>query len=354
MPIVYSVARTDDALTISNHTAGAPTLIGALPGVGAPNYLNGAYDIFVYGDYAYIAASAEPGLTIVNISNPVAPVTVGHMGLPAAPVAIWGGNGSYFDYIYMLYGNTFIVVDVSDPTAPVIHGTIPRVTVPAWVPHGLRVVGDLAYVCGNGHDDLTILNLADRANPVFLGEAVGAGAPNWLNGAEDVRVRGNYAYVAAQNDDSLTIVDVTNPAAPATVGHIAGVGAPNWLDNAMALELYGQYAVVVAQQDDAVTVINITNPAAPVLTGSIQNGGVVSIGAPVDIKIENNFAYVVCEMLVWGQRLSVIDLSNPAVPVYVGSLEGAGPPNYMDTPHGVALLSLYQPTVQTLPATEVT
>jgi len=62
------------------------------------------------------------------------------------------------------------------------------------------------------------------------------------------------------------------------------------------------------------------------------------------------YAYVAATL---DDALTIIDVSNPAAPAFVGSIQGAGAPNYLSAARGVKVpLSIAR--VQTLPATEVT
>ncbi len=63
-------------------------------------------------------------------------------------------------------------------------------------------------------------------------------------------------------------------------------------------------------------VIDVTNPANPVQVGSISGGGV----QPIDVKTWKNYAYVVAENVsVTGK---IIDLTDPTTPVQVGTFPG--------------------------------
>src|SRR5665213_1954155 len=85
---------------------------GTVPWVSGASYLNGAYNLAVSGNYAYIASSGSSYLYIVNISNPTAPFNVSRLLISGTPGSIYGvayQNG----YCYLATQNQGLtVVDV--------------------------------------------------------------------------------------------------------------------------------------------------------------------------------------------------------------------------------------------------
>ena len=93
------------------------------------------------------------------------------------------------------------IVDVSDPTAPVV--------VRAFGDADVFASGDLAYVAGFG--GLRIWDVSDPSNPVEVGSL---DTPTG-----NVFVSGGLAYIAASGR-GLRIVDVSVPSAPVEVGSL--------------------------------------------------------------------------------------------------------------------------------------
>ena len=86
----------------------------------------------------------------------------------------------------------------------------------------------------------------------------------------------------------------------------------------------GNYAYVAASQ--GLQVIDVSNPANPVWVG-----GYLTVGYALDIAVSGGYAYVADE---WA-GLQVIDVSDPASPVWVGGYETSG------DPRGVAVSGSY-------------
>ncbi|GAI70833.1 unnamed protein product, partial [marine sediment metagenome] len=74
--IIYGISLTDRSLSCIDASI-APSVLGHISGPGPPNYLDGAWEIAVRGNYCYISLQNDDGLTIVNISNPNNPIYAG-------------------------------------------------------------------------------------------------------------------------------------------------------------------------------------------------------------------------------------------------------------------------------------
>jgi len=196
----------------------------------------------------------------------------------------------------------------------------------------------LAYVLAEWDDSLSIFEVSDpTTTPKFIGNIMGSGAPNYLNGCRGIKIIGDYAYVASYDDDALSIFNISDPTLPILVGSIQGAGAPpggNWLNGAQGLDVVGDLAYVACGGDEALTIINIADPSAPYFVGSIQAGGVVLLDGAFKVSIVGSYAYVTSE---FDGSLTVIDVSDPTTPTFVGSLDGWGAPNFLGRPWGIAV-----------------
>lgn len=156
-----------------------------------------AQDVFVAGNYAYVADGDE-GLMIIDVSdkdNPAAPIQVDTNGT-AYGVFVSG------DYAYVADGTSGLqIIDVSDKNdlgTPVQVGT-------DGTAYDVFVSGSYAYVA-SGTAGLHIIDLSDNS---ALQVATGGTA-------YDVFVSGNYAYIA-DGTNGLVSLDVSDPADPTKV-----------------------------------------------------------------------------------------------------------------------------------------
>lgn len=110
--------------------------------------------------------SGVPGLSIYDVSDPATPTLLGHLALPNwenedITVSTDGSTALITEFMDIFYVH---VVDVSDPALPVLQSTVP-----------LRAAGHIADCMDPSCDvvwgsDGEILDLRDKANPVFLEE----------------------------------------------------------------------------------------------------------------------------------------------------------------------------------------
>ncbi len=284
--------------------------------------------------YAYVACIADDALTIIDIGNPAAPVFTGGIQGPGVPNWLDSPRSVFVRGIYAYVSSSgaadsLSIFNISNPAAPIFVGNIRGAGELLSGARGAFILGNYAYVCAYDIDILTIIDISNPVTPVRMGHIAGAGAPpggNWLWGPERAFVRGNYAYVAVYSENALTIINVSNPAIPTFAGSVQ-TDAAGWLSRAAGVFVRGNYAYVAATSLGAsgfLTIIDISNPAAPALVSTIQGAGAPPGGnwlrGACDVIIRDNYAYVVATT---DTALTIIDISNPLVPVFTGSIQGA-------------------------------
>jgi RHS repeat-associated protein len=285
--------------------------------------------ITISGDYAYLACLT--GLEILDISNPSTPIFVGkyYNQYGVTDVAVSGN----YAYVATTYG--VVIVDITDPTSPKGVGGYNASN--KYV-NEVAVSGNYAYASVS-EVGLVILNITNSSSPTFAG--------SYACRAYDITLVDNYAYVA-DNSNGLLILDVTNSSSPTLVGNYAG--------RANYVTVSGNYAYVVADSgvgnDPDLSIIDITNKSSPMLSGTydtineVRNvfvkdnfayipdakkgiiiiditdtsspklAGRYPIGSPIaSYVVSNNYAYLVCV----NGSLVIVDISNPSSPKFVSS-----------------------------------
>ena len=128
------------------------------------------------------------------------------------------------------------------------------------------------------------------------------------------------SYQPISGDSSLSIVD------PSTHEVVGSVTDPR-LDGAATLVVQGGYAYVTGVQNrigltnaNRLTIVDVSNPASPAVVGSVQDN--VNLYGAYGVQVVGNVAYVaaqgcvpsVCKNPEIGNRLAVVDVSDKAEP----------------------------------------
>jgi hypothetical protein len=263
----------------------AATLRGFVPAVGS------AKDVAIVGTRAYLA-SAEFGLSIVDVTT------------PAAPVALGGATPSFYAERVAVSGTTAVltgnglglkVVDTTDPRAPRVLASMPGTM------KGVAMVGTNAYVIqvvpGNpARTDLLAIDLRTPTAPRVAGRVTVAGG-------SEVRVVGTLVFVPARAA-GLQIIDVANPAAPRIIATLDTPG------NASGVAVANGWAWVA--DGNAVVAVDVRTPTRPVRGASLAT-------TATTLACVGSRLYVLD-----GLKLKVIDVTNPAAPALRSTSDGVG------------------------------
>lgn len=302
-----------------------PALLGqavddsAMP--GSPfQKLSGAEMVFVTNNVAYVTAANDNALTIINVANPATPIKlaevingIGGVTNLAAPVGVVVANNRAF-----VLGNgssALSIFDVSNPAAPILIKDIvddsarpgSPFTKMKW-PFQMTLAGTRLYITSQGDHAITILDVANPANPLLLGEvadvSVNPASPfSRLRNPVWVEVVGNVAYVAAGGFDtslgSLTLMDISSPASPTKLAElnddsIQTTSPFTKLRGAWAVKVINDLAFVTCYGDDALSVIDVSNPSQPRLVKEFVNGseGIKTLRFTQAVNAQDDTLYV--------------------------------------------------------------
>jgi hypothetical protein len=275
-------------------------------------------DIEIADGLAYVVAAERtytdtPTLSILDLSNPTAPVEIGVFDTPrgADDVEVVGGLAYITDDSF---GGKLRIIDVSDPTAPVEIGSFDTVYKAADV----EVVGSFAYLLDqlcvpyNPNPDLcgSVLRVIDVSNPALPVQV----SERYISFWTDIEAVEGVVYSAGED---LEVIDVSNPASPVTVALLHHLYAE-------AIEVVGGllYAASIWPKFDLATddwygfeVINVVDPTNPFKIAH-------SAGTGRTLEIAGDFAYL------GDLGLTVVDISDPAAPSRRGSVVSSSEPSY--------------------------
>jgi hypothetical protein len=241
--------------------------------------------VAIAGDFAYLGINGS--FTIVDITDFENPQLRGSLvGMNARDVAVTG------NLAYVAATDSLYVVDISDPDAPVRVGAHNGGDLGAKI----QVEGSLAFLTDYGFD---IFDISDPTNPVFL-----SGYLSSVYTLDSV-VKGDRAYITGQN--MTYIVDISDPSSPSTIGtcYFGWSGSNPYA-----------YTVEVAGGLVFMTTLGQNFYIFDADTGSLV-GAVQTPFSAYDIAVSGNRVFLA------SNNIEVIDITNPADPLYLGSVNSS-------------------------------
>ncbi len=253
---VYLAQGSSNALKIIDaQDIANPKLVGTVALADVPNSLA------VSGRYAYVTLDNE-SLVIVDVSNPKAPVVASTLSLGSS--SIWPGIVVQGHYVYVSCFSDVAIrtVDVSDPLHPRIVATTSGGNVNV---SGMAVSG--RYIYAGTWSNFTVTDVSDPTHPIQVGDSGSVGSQ-----MSSVAVRGRYAYADDTGNNTLNIFDVSNPAAPVEVATMP-VGA-NTTYGQGVLVLAGQYLYMSNSTDQTYSIYDVSSSTHPIMvaTSTVTNG----------------------------------------------------------------------------------
>jgi hypothetical protein len=219
---------------------------------------------------------------------------VGEWGTGFYNDVVVGGNYAYC----AANGAGLDIINIADEANPIKMGNceIPGIALRIFVS------GNYAYVNGGyGHKDFHIIDISNPNAPVL------AVTYNTAADVHDITISGNYAYVvmwSSWGDNDFRIFDVSNPVDPKPVGSCKEIHAPS------RVSVSGNYAYV--NGDYRLIVVDISNPSTPFVTGGYFH----ETESIQDVVVSGNYVYIgEAEEYDRFGFLKVVDISNPLAPV---------------------------------------
>lgn len=265
--------------------------------LGSGHVANSANRVALDWPLAYMSYGVKPGedngMQIIDVSDPTAPLVVGDLGIyPAANDVALSGSFAFLTTSLDTTG-TLEVIDVTKPSRPVIVASVPTPLGAVFV----ALSGDHAFVTTASIEGGT-LEIIDITVP----EASFTVASVELSLGAGLTVQDGLAYIA-DYWEGLWIVDVAEPQEPEVIGHAElGHGSSDVVVSA-------GYAYVANQSHGGIEVVDVSTPESPVLVATVE-GECCAFG----IDVAGDYLY----LAVNSDGLRVFDLSIPDDPLDVG------------------------------------
>jgi len=295
--------------------------------VGNYNTPGHAYDIFVQGDYAYVA-DGDRGLLILNISNPFYPDFEASYATPGPATKIFVSS-DYFAYvIYSISANQAVhVFDVANPANPVLASNLDSVVADYL---DIYPSGQYAYAAA-GNSGFKVFDVRDPVRPSQ------AGIINGFFPEGKIFVQGNYAfmtyYIAAGGKAKYVTIDVASPANPTQSSPVDLLNEP-----VNALYVYSNFAFACFA-DSGLRVLNVATPASPDIVA-----GYDTYGQCEDIFVDGSGAYIADGL----NGVVMLNVANPTQPYLVGYYGTPGPASGIFASNGYIFVAVGEAGIEVL------
>ena len=326
----YVTATWDDGVSVLNITdPSSPTLAGS---IWDSDILNDPRGIAVRGDYAYVGDAF--GLVSINIADPTN-LTIVHKladtthfnGLQAV---VLDGNHAY---VTSEYTSGLVVIDITDPSNLTIAGSFVDTTLLSGV-RGIDIVGDLAHLCTQ-QGRFVIVNISDPRSPSLVGSMMPSAS---LADAFRTAVAGNYAYVTTYHN-SLAVVNITDLT---DIVVITVVGNSTTMPVPVGLEIVGNYMYVATHH--GIVLLDISDPSNPAIVNEGRIAHDVSdtdtFAYGQDVAVVGNLLYMACQSGFYHRGLAVVDISTPSSLSEVAFF-GENPNSFLEDAAGVKVAGNY-------------
>tara|TARA_B100000767_G_scaffold136544_1_gene129346 strand:- start:99 stop:7694 length:7596 start_codon:yes stop_codon:yes gene_type:complete len=248
------------------------------------------------GQYAFLA-DYDYGFKVIDISDPTKPVLVGSFLFYAQLYNVTLSNDNQFAYVSSArYG--MLVYDVSDPTRPVYLNQL----ISSGLPLSAVISSDdqLLYIADYSH--FTIANVSNPANPVI------SSSIEIADNAWDITLSSDGSMVFLASQSLMLVIDVSDPESPVVLSSFETDGV------ARGITLSDDYKTAyLANGNSGMQIVDVSEVALPVMMGSI----------PSDSFMNDLIMSADGKTLTTLDReglIRMIDIADPANPVEIRSV----------------------------------
>ena len=310
--------------------------------------LNGALRIAIFESgnniYAAVTSNNDDGVQILNVTNPSNITAAGSITDDgtntdslelngASGIAIFESGNNTYAAVAASADNGVQILDVTNPSNITAAGNITDSTsIKLGGAYGITIFNSndhtYAAVTAYGEDSVQILNVTNPSNITAAGSITDDGGKNSgdleLYGARGITTFKSgdniYAAVASPADDGVQILNITNPSSIVAVSKIKefiGLELGGAYDITTFESGNNIYAAVAAYRDDGVQILNITNPSNVVAVSELENYGNPTEGFYLDsVRGITTFevadhTYVAVSAGGSNDGVQILDVANP-------------------------------------------
>ena len=305
--------------------------------------------------YAAVAAFADDGVQILNVTDPSDITAAGNITdtdalvlLGARDIATFTSGGSTYAAVAAFTEDGVQILNVTDPSDITAAGNITDdgTNTDELELNGARNIAifesggsTYAAVAASTDDGVQILNITDPSDITAAGSISDNGTNTdelELNGASGIATftsgDSTYAAVAAFSDDGVQILNITDPSDITAAGSISDPGTNTdelELNSASGIAIFtsggSTYAAVTGQSDDGVQILNITDPSDITAAGSITDAGTLVLANARGIATftlgGSTYAAVAA---YFGDGVQILNVTDPSDITAAGSITDDG------------------------------
>ncbi|MBN1781256.1 T9SS type A sorting domain-containing protein [bacterium] len=285
---------------------------------------------------------SDSGLVIYSLEDPENPVYVGRFAIPTGAFVDFRQNGAVF---YLVTGEYFHVLDLSNPFSPAILKTLPiedgrcveasggcvyvgtgnallifegntdpvyRKSLTMNTVRDLATYSDHLYIATEQQADkeLITMQVYDPLNPVqtdLLEPKHTEGFVTWIKNPYRLQVANQTLYLSCSGGDpGILMYSLADFAHPAPVGYF-GMPEAEW-GSARSLNVVDHMAYMAVGHFRTLVKVDVTNPAAPVLVDTY-----IDVNSLMRVAATEERVYAVED-----DALLIYDITSPDTPALLG------------------------------------
>lgn len=181
--------------------------------------------------------------------------------------------------------------------------------------HKLVNYDGLVWVVSSAGDSLSAFDLSDPTDPILIGKIDYDNDGADLDWPVNLEIIDGIAYVVnwglGSRKNGLTAINVSDPTSMYQLDNLSDTD----LQNAWDIEIVDQTAIISANSYDGVVTVDISDPANLSLVNKFQTA---TIETPLKLIANGNLLFV-GNGNAQGDTVTVLDISNPAYPVFLSS-----------------------------------
>ena len=295
--------------------------------------------------YAVATSTENHAVHVIDVTDPNNPTQVASVGgnmyglgglYGPHDVRIVDISGGTYALISNINGNSFVIIDITDPTKPIFTTSVKNhetLFAPAYIDAMKIDKKTYAVISNHFSAGIEIIDITNPHEPepiIFIAnDQYGFNGLDGPLGFDIITIDGStYILVASYFDNEFQIIDITDIHSP--------VSAAVWADAVGEYNLTGlhtirgvtiqdntSYAVVSKTHENSMLIIDISDPYAPVFSNEITNNDsdeFAHIVGPKEFEIikSDDSAFILVPSSVGGY-LNIININDPLSPTIAGS-----------------------------------